>query len=797
MPKASTRFRNRKINFKTPVPIYIGSFESPFEDELFSAVDSPATINGGGSGGSSLPPGYGKNEAGETVRVETGVDKEEEGEHHLQAVISASAAALLRSGPGGLAVSKPAMAHIPTPDATGVVSNYSQLYRPNTFVDPHSYIRFGDTIEETIGIPYTMDEDDADWLEDYNESVAGKQTDLADGASNPTQTRSALASPASAKLQQTNGQMSPSTGNAKSIAPLNFLATAQGHYPPMTGIAASKHARARREKGKDLPTATTPLAEDDFELVMDLFERATDRKVPTLHMDVTRIPTLEDLEAFFPAHLPGYLVKTARILAKIVYPHWKERRLAAGGKNVVPQLDYDETNETPYVCFRRREAKVARKTRRTDTQTMERLVRLKSDLSSAQELLIKVLDRERCKREAASTESRIFEHRSRVRDVKRKLGENEGDEMLLISRREKRRKREDSFQQQQLPGSNKIVLPNRPGQIGITPGLALDPLPPYKDRTGNATARVDKDMQRKREQEAGWEDLTDTAFAPLPAALPSRYWRAAERLYLLAQDGRKSTEVVTFDHLNPPYVQGPGQRFRKRIGRGGRVHLDRLLPRLLQEDDDYGEGHSSDDSDEDREASREFSRRRAQERWRYDSDVTYELPATRHPTVVDDFDARFAASRATLVPATDWESLFPNTLHVEEALRWTLKEPERLPPIQVLGRLPGQPKNQNNGYPLVNGTINNPLTANMASQMLAAANRAQHVAQATAQSVAAAQLRRASTHGGTNPAGSPAVQPMPTQHSNMSSNGASNGGGNVPQPPQIRRLMWENGTAAG
>lgn len=512
---------------------------------------------------------------------------------------------------------------------------------------------------------------------------------------------------------------------------------------------------------------------------------------------------------------------------------------------------YDETNETPYVCFRRREAKVARKTRRTDTQTVERLVRLKSDLSSAQELLIKVLDRERCKREAAATEARVFEHRSRMREIKRKLGENEGDEMLLISRREKRRKRDESLQQQQLPGcvriksarvdscsnrsdvpillplpppcplppppsslspscrSTKVVLPNRHGQMGITPGLALDPLPPYKDRTGNATARVEKDMQRKREAEAGWEDLTDTAFSPLPAALPSRYWRAAERLYLLAQDGRKSTEVVTFDHLNPPFAQHPGHRYRKRVGRGGRVHLDRLLPRLLQEDDDDGEGDGGSDEEDDQDdyaAKRETAnqaRRRALERWRYDSDVTSELPSMRHPTILDDFATRYSASRASLIPATDWEALFPNTAHVEEALRWTLKEPERLPPIQVLGRLPGQPKNialqqQQQQYPLVNGNINNPLTASMANQMLAAANRAQHVAQATAQSVAAAQLRRASSQSQQGQ-GSPGTLPMAIPN-NASSNAGANGnivaGSNLPQQPQIRRLMWENGAAA-
>lgn len=98
------------------------------------------------------------------------------------------------------------------------------------------------------------------------------------------------------------------------------------------------------------------------------------------------------------------------------------------------------TNESPYVCFRRREVKTARKTRRTDTQTIEKLVRLKSDLSSAQELLLKVLEREKCKRESATVDGNILEERVRMRAIKRKLGEAHGDEALLIPRREKKRK---------------------------------------------------------------------------------------------------------------------------------------------------------------------------------------------------------------------------------------------------------------------------------------------------------------------------------------------------------------------
>jgi hypothetical protein len=55
--------------------------------------------------------------------------------------------------------------------------------------------------------------------------------------------------------------------------------------------------------------------------------------------DVSRIPTLEDLEPSFSEYLPPYLVKIAKSLARAIYPHWKDRRIRAGGKNINPQLD--------------------------------------------------------------------------------------------------------------------------------------------------------------------------------------------------------------------------------------------------------------------------------------------------------------------------------------------------------------------------------------------------------------------------------------------------------------------------
>lgn len=57
--------------------------------------------------------------------------------------------------------------------------------------------------------------------------------------------------------------------------------------------------------------------------------------------------------------------------------------------------------------------------------------------------MLKTRDRERLKLEVLDSERKIFESRCLVRDLKRRLGEAEGDEELLIGRREKKRKRDE------------------------------------------------------------------------------------------------------------------------------------------------------------------------------------------------------------------------------------------------------------------------------------------------------------------------------------------------------------------
>ncbi|KAF2157963.1 hypothetical protein K461DRAFT_219932 [Myriangium duriaei CBS 260.36] len=137
---SGARFRQRKLSTKHALQILQ-------EDELvdsFHDEDDPSR---------------------QVARVETGVEKAEETEHHLQAVISASAAASL----GG----KIAQIYIPTPEVKSSDLKYDDLY-PKRFSEPTTYIRFSSTVEDSIGPPYCVTSEDEKFIASLNESKAAK-----------------------------------------------------------------------------------------------------------------------------------------------------------------------------------------------------------------------------------------------------------------------------------------------------------------------------------------------------------------------------------------------------------------------------------------------------------------------------------------------------------------------------------------------------------------------------------------------------------------------------------------------
>ena len=174
-----------------------------------------------------------------------------------------------------------------------------------------------------------------------------------------------------------------------------------------------------------------PLSELAFEKIMSNFEDTTNERQPYLSTDPTVIAPFEEFEPTFE-----YLsLKALLPYAQHVYLHWKERRIKRMGKPIMPTLKFEENEKDdsndPYICFRRREVRQVRKTRRQDAVTTERIRRLKSEMQQARDLVAMVSMREKQREEALKADRHVFLMRCRVKEVKRKLGIVGGDEDLV------------------------------------------------------------------------------------------------------------------------------------------------------------------------------------------------------------------------------------------------------------------------------------------------------------------------------------------------------------------------------
>ncbi|GJN88229.1 hypothetical protein Rhopal_001194-T1 [Rhodotorula paludigena] len=761
MAKGSGRFRHRKLGFKTRINVEVGVVieEDPLD------VDLDIEDEKGHKG------------------VETGVDKDEEGEVHLQAVIASTAAYVAQNThltAGRDKGKKREEAYIPTRTSQPIPdAEYDALYRPG-YVDPISYIRFSDTVEDTQkgAVAYTMDEDDEDWLEDFN-------AQFAPGAK-PRPRASSSAAPAG----DDDVHGTPSGRGARN----------KSKPPPSSPAAGPSSALAGGTGTLDsLPPPTAPLSEDDFELVMEVFETVTDRKAPMAHVNLSLLPKLDDFDEAFLDLLRPELARLRPYVSE-VYTHWKERRIARGGKSVIPQLDYDESNENnPYVCFRRRDVKTARKTRRSDQQNLERLVRLRNDLYAAHALLVKVQERERLKLEAVQLERAVFERRCEMRELKRRLNEPDGDEELLISRREKKRKRDE-------PGSGSLRLSLRKNDPNaISPAalvVPLDELQARKQRNDAILKQVERDLSRKRQADAHWEDWTDSAYLSKLPPTPARFFRSVEpvpsSIPFNGPNGRR--EALGFSTQYQPPLGRVRTSFRKRVGRGGRVLIDRVgvVPRRDESENEptqrrAGSEQDSDATDDDEEEEDEWLAARRRERLKYDTDAGLDFPTAEEPTLVDDFDLQYLLRRVQLLKPADVQSLTLDSAYLDEAMRFVASDPDKNTPAPlVVGRPPQRPPLQMAPSQAAAGTPLGQAAAAAAAAQAAAAQAA--AAQASGQSPNAAAYAQAQQQIASQRAMQLAQQQAMRKQQAAMAAAAAGGAGT---PDQMRRTPSQSGAAGG
>ncbi|KAJ7133035.1 hypothetical protein C8R46DRAFT_1140417, partial [Mycena filopes] len=369
-------------------------------------------------------------------------------------------------------------AYIPTPDSTGIVDNYEELYPPLKWKDPVSYACTSTTVEEATSnalahdCTYYMDERDKEWLDKNNEEARGEGTSAQGAMSSPSSVRSS--------------------------------------------------ARSAKAKGKE-PEQSSPVVinEDEFELVVGLFEKVTHEKTEHLHLSLEGMafPPFSDYQETFAAPLiqadfaafvvPSWIPPPSALLriARAVYPHWRERRLERGGHRIIPTLNGDEndTLNESYICFRRREIKAARKTRASQVTSSDKLLRLQGEFSYPLDLAKAVLAREGLKQESARHAQNVWEKRLAVVDLKRKfpaLGDKADDE-LLIDKERPTKKVETS----RLPGL-KIRTPNDPSTASAS--ARIEPVMRPAARAAMIQSKIDIELTRQRDHH--WEDGINNAY---------------------------------------------------------------------------------------------------------------------------------------------------------------------------------------------------------------------------------------------------------------------------------------------
>jgi enhancer of polycomb-like protein len=384
-----------------------------------------------------------------------------------------------------------------------------------------------------------------------------------------------------------------------------------------------------------LPVGQEPCTEDQFEEVMNFFEETAQTKQPFAAVDSPPVLPLEELQEQIDEGVPACV----RTFSTFVYDHWRTRRTATGNRSLAPRLKFETGQETddsdPYVCFRRRELRQIRKTRNRDAQSAEKLRKLRMELETARAVLLMVKRREQMRKESLEIDRQVFEQRHAMRDTKRKLG-LKGDEDLLINQKVKRPHFKCKNSHSPLPQKQKVPQGMTPNQAAIAQQLRM-PIGPgqgpelrtLEDVAAAREREIQREIQTNIEKHIRWnEGFVDKTMAPLtPDAVddfpsPGEHFREAmaateylptppasisdEESQELSNDQDVAMKDVSrpstpFRYASPADEDTVGQMpsFRRRIGRGGRILIDRRLPR----------------------ASRTLSKAQSvrDDRWKYDS----------------------------------------------------------------------------------------------------------------------------------------------------------------------------------
>lgn len=435
-------------------------------------------------------------------------------------------------------------AHIPTPETLLSNLRYDELYPPY-FSQPATYIRFSSTVEDCCGCPYNMTEEDDVFLKIFN---------------------------------------------------------------------------SKRDPSQQC-------SEDDFEATMNFFEETAQTKQPYAAVDSPPVLSFADMEEAMDAAVE----ESVKRFAKDIYEHWKLRRIETENHTIAPSLKVCQTmlseharsklhmltslqfetgqdtdDSDPYVCFRRREVRQIRKTRGRDAQSAEKLRRLRKELEDARQIVALVRQREVARKEMIAMERKLFIERAEVRDMKRKLNIKDDDEDLInqkvIDATRKKSPIEYELTRFPQPKKKPEFQPGRPNapqlRLPLKPGLqGAEDLQLLEDVQTEKENEILRDIKANITKHIKWnEGYVDLTRAPLSPSPERTFDTAAFRPAFTAQlptppSSESSGDMMdtALDMTSPLHsrdklasraleLHGEPHRmpsFRRRVGRGGRLLIDR------------------------------------------------------------------------------------------------------------------------------------------------------------------------------------------------------------------------------
>lgn len=420
---AGARFRQRKISVKVSLPIFNQKDVSGGELEL-----EPSQLHHLNAGAAQQPR--------DLHAIETGVDKNEEDEVHLQQVINAAQRVLLGASDSkddkGLASS----VYIPTPDASKLWKDAPKYYNDPSFIEPESYIKFSATVEDTLGVEYNMDEVDEEFfnntlIKEYPKPQ--KKTD---------KRKSEKDSPSDSSLDE-----------SKVCTELEFE------------TLCDKFEKTIEEKQPFLSMdPSTILSYKELStIILDEFNSSANKDYPYLltgsnlkYISTTTLKEKLSKELSFEPFVTAFdkdqlstcstrsIPKLMQLFGQPIYEHWKGRKLERKGKAITASLKFEDPNANekdndndPYICFRRREFRQARKTRRADNLGAERIRLMQKSLKRARELVLSVCKRELLKLQSWESDYEIFKLRCEAKSVKRSVGIKGDDHLFYPHKRKK------------------------------------------------------------------------------------------------------------------------------------------------------------------------------------------------------------------------------------------------------------------------------------------------------------------------------------------------------------------------